>query len=58
MADLVTGGRVVYLFSLPRLSERSPFLVVKLGYDDVETDFLEPSQVDDSEASNNGSIYL
>lgn len=31
---------------------------VKCLYDDVETDFQEPAQVDDLEASDNGGIYL
>ena len=30
----------------------------KITYDDVETNFLEPPQVDDWEASDNGGIYL
>jgi integrase/recombinase XerD len=39
--------------SLPRLS-----YIGKVLYDDVETNFLEPPQIDDLEASDNGGIYL
>ncbi|MBD1833285.1 hypothetical protein H6F61_11480 [Cyanobacteria bacterium FACHB-472] len=33
-------------------------LVKKCMYDDIETHFLEPPQVNDSETSNNNEMYL
>ncbi|MBD1834465.1 hypothetical protein H6F61_17620 [Cyanobacteria bacterium FACHB-472] len=32
--------------------------VGKVTDDDIETDFLEPAQVNDSETPNNGEMYL